>query len=130
MPTAKAEYQIKGWDEKPYSEAEGAGKITHSAIKKTFTGDMQGEGVLQYLMAYNTDGTAAYVGYERFIGKLAGKQGTFVMRHDGVYKDGKANTRFTIVAGSGTGELKGISGLGVSNVGHMESYPMTLEYQL
>lgn len=130
MPKVTAEYQIKGWDEKPFSEVEGAGKITHSAIKKTFTGGLEGEGVLHYLMAYNTDGTATYVGYERVTGKLGGRAGSFVMRHDGIFADGKADTKFTIVPGSGTGDLKGLQGQGHSNVGHMESYPMTLDYTL
>jgi hypothetical protein len=130
MPVINAEYQIKAWDEKPFSEVESAGKITHSAIKKTFKGALEGEGVLHYLMAYHTDGTATYFGFERISGKLGGKAGTFVMRHDGVFANGKADTKFTIVAGSGTGALKGISGQGASNVGHMESYPMTLDYHL
>lgn len=129
MPTqAKATFELKSWDEKPFSEVEGAGKLSHAVVRKTFHGDVEGDGALEYLMAYHTDGTATFTGLERIIGKLAGKQGSFVLRHDGTFEAGVAKTKWEVVPGSATGELKGLRGEGGFASSHAQQYPMTLDY--
>lgn len=37
---ATACFEIKGWDETPYSEVEEGGKLTRASISKSFTGDI------------------------------------------------------------------------------------------
>ena len=130
MSTAKARFALKTWDEKPYSEAPGCPKLTRASVAKTFTGDVEGEGSVEYLMMYRDDGSASFVGLERVVGRIGSRAGSFVLERTGVFEDGQVKETYTIVAGSGTGELQGLRGGGRSEVGHGLEHPFTLEYEL
>ncbi len=127
---ATSRFTIKSWDEKPYSEGQGLPKLTRAAVTKTFTGDIAGEGHGEYLMMYRNDGSAAFVGLERFAGRVHGKAGTFVLQRTGVFEDGLAKESYSVLPGSATGELGGLRGDGNSALGHGTEYPFTLSYEL
>ena len=126
---ANARFAIKGWDEKPYSEGQDLPKMTKAAVTKTFTGDVAGEGHVEYLMMYRADGTATFVGLERFVGSIAGKTGTFVLQRTGTFENGTAKESYSVVPGSATGELRGLRGGGTSAVGHGMEHPFVLNYE-
>ena len=128
--TANARFSIKSWDEKPYSEGKDLPKMTRASVDKTFTGDIDGEGHVEYVMMYRSDGTAAFVGLERITGRIAGRNGSFVLQRTGVFEDGQAKESYFVVTGSGTGELRGLRGEGTSSVGHAADYPFALNYEL
>ena len=130
MNTANARFAIKTWDEKPYSEAPGSPKLTRASVTKTFTGDVEGEGSVEYLMMYRADGSATFVGLERVVGRIGSRSGSFVLERTGVFEAGQAKETYTVVAGSGTGELAGLRGSGTTAVGHGLEHPFTLEYEL
>jgi len=125
---ATAMFAIKSWDEKPYHEVAGQPKLTRASVTKTFKGDLEGESQLEYLMMYRTDGTASFVGLERLVGRLGGRSGSFVLQRAGIFDGTLAQESYTIVAGSGTGELTGLRGEGSSAAGHAKENPMTMEY--
>ena len=127
---ANARFEIKAWDEKPYSDGEGLPKLTRATVSKTFTGDIAGDGQVEYLMMYRSDGSATFVGLERVVAQLAGKAGTFVLQRTGVFEDGVAKEAFVVIPGSGTGALHGLRGEGASAVGHGMEHPLTLNYEL
>jgi hypothetical protein len=128
--TANARFSIKSWDEKPYSEGKDLPKMTRASVDKTFTGDIDGEGHVEYVMMYRSDGTAAFVGLERITGRIAGRDGSFVLQRTGVFEDGQAKESYSVVTGSGTGELRSLRGEGTSSVGHAADYPFALNYEL
>ena len=128
--TAKARFAIKSWDEKPYSEGDGLPKLTRASVAKTFTGDIEGESHVEYLMVYRSDGTATFVGVERVTGRIGDKQGTFVLERTGVFEDGVAKESYTVVPGSATGDLRGLSGDGTTAVGHGMEHPFELSYEV
>jgi len=128
--SANARFAIKSWDEKPYSEGEGLPKLTRASVLKTFTGDIEGEGHVEYLMMYRSDGSASFLGLERFVGRVGGKTGTFVLQRIGVFEDGQAKESYSVIPGSATGELHGLRGDGSSAVGHGMEHPFTLNYEL
>jgi Protein of unknown function (DUF3224) len=128
--SANARFAITSWVEKPYDEGEGLPKLSRASVTKTFTGDLVGEGHVEYLMAYRADGTATFVGLERVVGSLEGKNGTFVLQRTGAFDDGVAKESYFVVPGSGTGELRGLRGEGKTAVGHGMEHPMTLSYDL
>jgi len=128
--TVNARFAIKSWDEKPYSEGEGQPKLTRASVAKTFTGDLDGESHVEYLMMYRSDGTAAFVGLERVVGRLGGKSGSFVLQRTGVFEGGEAKESYTVVPGSGTGALQGLRGDGRSAVGHGMDHPFELSYEV
>jgi hypothetical protein len=126
---ANARFAIKGWDEKPYSEGEGLPRLTRASVTKTFTGDIEGEGHVEYLMMYRDDGTATFTGLERITGRIGDKTGTFVLQRTGVFEASQAKESYSVVAGSGTGQLSGLSGEGNSSVGHGSDLPFSLSYE-
>jgi hypothetical protein len=127
---ANARFSIKGWDEKPYSEGDGLPKLTRASVTKTFTGDIEAESHVEYLMMYRDDGSATFTGLERITGRIGDKTGTFVLQRSGVFEAGKAKETYSVVAGSGTGQLTGLSGEGNSSVGHGNDLPFSLSYEL
>ena len=128
--TANARFAIKGWDEKPYSEGPDLPKLTRASVNRTFTGDIEGEGQVEYLMLYRSDGTAAFVGLERITARIGGKSGSFVLQRTGVFQDGQAKESYTVIPGSASGELRGLVGDGTSSVGHGMEHPFVLHYEL
>jgi len=127
---ANSRFTIKSWDEKPYSEGQGLPRLTRAAVSKTFAGDIEGEGHVEYLMMYRGDGSATFVGLERIVGHVAGKMGSFVLQRTGAFENGVAKESYFVIAGSGTGELRGLRGEGTSAVGHGSEHPLTLTYEL
>lgn len=130
MKTAKARFAITKWAETAYGEGEGLPKLTRASVAKTFTGDIEGEGHVEYLMMYRADGTATFVGLERVVARLDGKSGSFVLHRTGVFENGQARESYAVIAGSATGDLAGLTGEGHSAVGHGMEHPFELEYEL
>jgi len=128
--TANARFTIKSWDEKAYNEGQGLPKLTRASVIKTYAGDIEGEGQVEYLMIYRGDGTAAFVGLERVVGRLGDKTGSFVLQRGGVFEGGQAKESYSVVPGSATGQLGGLQGEGRSALGHGTEYPFALDYEL
>ena len=128
--SASARFAIKNWDEKAYGEGENLPKLTRASVTKTYTGDIAGEGQVEYLMMYRSDGSATFVGLERVIGRIAGKTGSFVLQRVGIFEGGQAKESYSVIPGSGTGELHSLLGDGTSAVGHGMEHPFTLNYEL
>lgn len=131
MPhTANARFAITSWDEKPYSEGLDLPKLTRASVDKTYTGDIEGDGHVEYLMMYRSDGTAVFTGLERVTARFAGKRGTFVLQYTGVFEGGHAKATYSVIAGSATGELRGLTGEGYASLGHGMEHPFSLDYEL
>jgi hypothetical protein len=128
--TANARFAITLWDEKAYSEGEDLPKLTRASVTKTFTGDIEGAGHVEYLMAYRSDGSATFVGLERISGRIGAMSGTFVLQRTGVFEGGQARESYSVIPGSATGQLRGLRGEGSSAVGHGTEHPFTLDYEL
>lgn len=103
-------FEIVSWDEQPY--ADGEPKLTETVATKTFTGGIEGEATVRYLMIYRPDGTTPIIGLERVTGRIGERTGSFVLRHTGMDEGGAATVTCEVVPGSGTGELAGLRGTG------------------
>ena len=128
--TANARFAINHWDEKPYSEGEGEPRLTRASVTKTYTGDIEAQAQVEYLMMYRGDGSAAFVGLERVVGRIGNKTGTFVLQRIGTFDSGQAKESYHVIPGSATGDLRGLRGDGGSAVGHGMEHPFTLNYEL
>lgn len=122
-------FEITSWDEQPYAEGEGQPKLTQAVATKTFTGDIEGEGTVRYLMIYRADGSTRVIGLERVTGRIGERSGSFVLEHTGTDKDGAAAVTFEVVPGSATGELTGLSGKGYFEAKSMR-VDFTFDYEL
>lgn len=105
------EWQETTWDGKPAAEVP-APKTTVATDTATIAGEIEGEVADRWLMSYAADGTARFVGLTHVTGKVAGRTGTLVLQHTGRFDAEGLHTDFTVVPGSGTDELSGISGAG------------------
>ncbi|NNF68023.1 MAG: DUF3224 domain-containing protein [Gammaproteobacteria bacterium] len=111
------EFKISGWDEKPAQEMDGDGKIVIAHVTQNYTGELEGEGRVEYVMYYLDKTHAVFSGYETFEGQFRGSTGRFVMTHKGHYSGGNAKSEWEIVPGSSAGELQGLTGSGTFNAG-------------
>jgi len=128
--SANARFAIKSWDEKPYSEGQDQPKLTRASVTKTYTGDIEAEGQVEYLMMYRSDGSATFVGLERVAGRIGDKTGSFVLQRTGIFESGQAKESYSVIPGSATGDLRGLQADGSSAVGHGMEHPFTLSYEL
>lgn len=121
---------VKSWDEKPYVEFEERRKLTRAQVTYTYEGDLRGEGNVDYLMVYDSNGSAHFVGLERVTGTVGGKEGTFVAQHVGTFEGTLAKTEWFIVPGSATGLLENIKGKGDFAIQGEGPHTVSFEYEL
>ena len=89
-----------------------------------------GDGAVQWLMTYRPDGTARFVGLQRVDGSLEGKSGSFVMETSGDFDGQVASWEAVVIPGSGTDDLRGLSGRGTFTAPHGSAASFELEYSL
>jgi len=134
MPTAgKGTFTIAAWEEKTWEGKdwkEGSlPMLTHARIALVFAGDLEGTCESQALMAYTENQIATYVGMQRVTGTLGGRRGAFMMEWRGTYQDGLAKVQWSVVPGSGSDELRGLSGQGGYEAGQTTpEIPYRLDY--
>ncbi len=131
MSNATGTRVLKSWDEQQFTEADGR-KLTRSAIEYSYTGSIEGEGVQEYVMFYRSDESTTFVGLEQITGLLDGRSGSFVLQHTGELTGTGAVVTWTVVPGSGTGELSGLTGSGGFTATHEEAgnAEYTLDYDV
>lgn len=105
------EWQETTWDGKDAADVP-APKTTVASDAATITGEIEGEVADRWLMSYAADGTAQFVGLTHVTGTVAGRTGTFVLQHAGRFDADGLHSDFTVVPGSGTGELSDLTGAG------------------
>ena len=129
MARVIAPFTIEDWDAHALDEQEGAPALGRVRFRKTYKGDdLVGTAVAGFL---NCD-QLAYAAVERITGTLGGRTGTFVLMHgagagSGAAEEGVSSGYF--VAGSGTGELTGLTG--TMKIRHADEGPrLYLDYSL
>lgn len=111
---AEGTYTVISWDENTYQELDGSAKLTRATVAYHVVGDLTAEAAWDAVMYYRDDGTAVFTGFQRMVGTLDGRSGSFVMRADGSYGDGEAKSTWEVIDGSATGELAGLRGVGTA----------------
>jgi len=129
MSKMSGRFQVASWDESAYEEREGR-RLTRASVTQRFEGDIAGEGSAQWLMAYQADGTARFVGLQLVDGEVAGRRGTFVLETIGEFDGAVARWEANVVSGSSTGELIELGGSGRFEAPHGSeaSYELELEF--
>ena len=128
--TAQGTFEIKDWDEKTYQQLDGGGKLTEAKVTQKFTGDIEGEGSVIWLMAYTDPKTATFVGIQRVVGSIGGKKGSFLIVTNGVFDGKTAQGDWSLIEGSGTQGLEGISGEGTFGAPHGPTAEYEIDYDL
>ena len=94
---AQARFEVQSWDENTYEELDGDAKLTRASVGQGFTGDLEGDGSVEWLMCYREDKTADFVGLQRFVGRLGGRSGSFVMQTQGSFDGTEAKGSLAVV---------------------------------
>ena len=126
---ANCEFEVTDWDEKPYQEFESGEKLTRAKVLQKYQGSIVEEGSVEFLMHHAVNRTASFVGMELVKGTVDGKSGSFVIQHVGTFDSSGAHSAWSIVPGSGTGELAGINGNG-RYVATGKSVPVSFSYDI
>jgi hypothetical protein len=112
MPTASGTFDITGGSEDAYREGDGEVRLTRARGEQRFSGDIQGDGSVEWLMCYEPSGDARFVGLQRIEGRLGERRGSLVIEASGNHHGGRSKGSWRVIPGSGTGQLAGISGEG------------------
>ncbi|MGW1739172.1 DUF3224 domain-containing protein [Nocardia sp. NPDC001965] len=103
-----------------------------ATIEKRFEGEVAGRSATLFTAAFDqATSTGTYVAMESFEGTLRGRTGAFNFAHSATTSGtDRAAEFFTIVPGSGTAELAGISGAGGMSVDADGTHRIWFDYEL
>jgi hypothetical protein len=132
MTQAVASYSVKRWHRTAWHGTVATGaKLFRLEMIHHDEGDIQGEGTVQHLVAQNAQHEVNFVALEQVIGSLGSRAGSFALQRIGTFEHGRVKETVTVLPGSGTGELLGLSGQALlEHKQHLERYPMILQYAL
>jgi hypothetical protein len=130
MAKATGSFRITSFIEDTYEDRGDGAKLTHAWGDQAFSGDIEGDGQVHWLMSYRPDGTATYVGLQRIKGTVGGRRGSFVIDASGDFDGGASRGNWSIIAGSGTDGLKAITGTGTFEAPGGPNATYDLEHEL
>jgi hypothetical protein len=114
----------------PETVAGKAPGLSQMSIDKTFHGDLEGSSVGSMISAGDPKaGEAGYVAMEKVTGTLKGHTGSFALMQHATMSGGTAAMEVTVVPGSGTDALKGLTGtfvIHIDNGKHSYDFDYTL----
>jgi Protein of unknown function (DUF3224) len=111
--------------------AELDGAVARFELAKTFSGDLEGAGAGIMLSAGTPQaGAAGYVAIETVRGRLGERRGGFALQQLGSMHGGEQTLRYEVVPGSGTDELRGITGTLDLRIDDDGTHRYELAYQL
>jgi hypothetical protein len=107
-------------------------KYTRADVVLGGDGERIRSAAFEALMFYAPDGTSTYLSLMHVEGELDGRSGGFTLEGRGRFDGTTARSEYSVIDGSGTGELLGISGRGESASTHQDypTMPLTLTYEL
>jgi Protein of unknown function (DUF3224) len=109
---ATAVITVHKYEPSAYDEPAEGPALTRIHVEESFSGDITGNGVVEFLQAARADGPASFVGIERVAGEVGGRRGTFLLQDAGTVRDNIVNGDWFVIPGSGTGGLAGLRGEG------------------
>ena len=109
---ANAVVTVHKYQPSAYDEPTEGPVLTRIHVEESFSGDITGDGVVEFLQAARPDGSASFAGIERVTGRVAERTGTFLLQEAGTVQDNVVCGDWFVIPGSGTGQLAGLRGTG------------------
>ena len=125
---ASAVITVHKYEPAAYDEPADGPVLTRIHVEESFTGDISGDGVVEFLQAAGDDGLASFVGIERVTGTVGDLTGTFLLQDAGTVQDSIVSGDWFVVPGSGTGQLAGLRGEGGFRANLGENAQVHLDY--
>lgn len=129
MATAICTFSNEVYEESTYDDG-GAAKLGRIHIERRFSGALEGSSTAELLTATTPSGSAVYLALDHVRGSLDGREGSFVLRHTGTVSSAGAATEASVIPGSATGALQGLTGTGHIAVDDDGTHRLVLEYEL
>lgn len=133
---ASGTFRPVSWDETVIKELPDQRKMTRVTAVYEFSGQVAGKGNAEYLMYHSRAeegaplaGRAEYQGYVIFQGAIDGQKGECVLKENGIFADGAAQSIWRIEPGSGAEGLAGVTGRGKYTASHQGS-DCEIDYEL
>lgn len=104
--------EVKAYAPTPFEQVADAPTLVEVQLTEMFSGDIEGEGTARVIQAVRPDGRATFTGIERVRGAIAGRAGTFLLEVRGTVAGQEMHAEWSVIDGSGTGALAGLSGDG------------------
>jgi hypothetical protein len=125
---ANAVITVHKYEPAAYDESAEGPALTRIHVEESFSGDITGNGVVEFLQAARADGQASFAGIERVTGGVAGRSGTFLLQDAGTVDNNIVSGTWFVIPGSGTGELAGLRGEGGFRANLGEGAQVHLDY--
>ena len=125
---ANAVITVHKYEPAAYDEPAEGPVLAKIHVEESFSGDISGDGVVEFLQAARADGSASFVGIERITGTVAGGNGTFLLQDAGTVQDNIVSGEWFVIPGSGTGQLAGLRGIGGFRANLGEGAQVHLDY--
>jgi hypothetical protein len=125
---ATGRIDVKRYEPQPYDAVGDGPDLVEIHVNETFSGDINGEGVVRFLQAIRADGSATFVGIERVTGSIAQRRGSFLLQDAGTLEGNLVKGEWFVIPGSGTGELTGLRGEGGFEAELGQHASITLDY--
>jgi hypothetical protein len=122
---ADGTFKIQKWDEQQYGDG-----LSRASVEQAFSGDIRGEGSVEWLLCYREDKTADFVGLQRVAGQIGERSGSIVLQTIGTFDGTEAKGELSVVPGSGTEDLRGLRGRGEFVAPHGSPASITLDYEV
>jgi hypothetical protein len=126
--SAKATITVHKYEPTVYDQPAAGPTLARIHVEESFSGDIEGDGVVEFLQAAQADGSASFVGIERVTGTIAERKGTFLLQDAGTVEGKVVSGDWFVVPGSGTGELAGLRGEGGFRANLGEGAQVHLDY--
>ena len=129
MPRATGTFEITAMHEDPWGRDGDEPRLTRAGGTQQFSGDIEGEGVVEWLACYR-GGQARLVGLQRIAGTVGERDGAFVLEATSDHDGNQSSGTWRVLDGTGSGELRGISGSGSFEAGGGRTVRYQLDYEL
>jgi Protein of unknown function (DUF3224) len=130
MTRATGTFEITSMGEDTVEERDDGGKLTRAWGDQAFSGDITGDGAVQWVSLYRGDKTARLIGLQRIAGSVGGRTGSFVIEAGADFSGASSEGTWVVVPGSGTGDLAGITGSGSFKAADGKTVSYELDYSI
>ena len=115
------------WDETPgWDSGAPVPRLAHALVAFSWTGGIEGTSTCHSVIHYQEEAAGVVVGLERLTGRVDGEPGEVVLRNEGTFGADGVTIAWTVVPGSGTGALAGVTGGGYTAGPHAKEWTWRL----
>src|SRR5205814_9206087 len=130
MAKATGTFDVTAGGEDAYRDAAGEPKLTRVHGTQRFSGDIEGDGSVEWVFCYFPAGGARFLGLQRIEGSVGGRSGSILMESVGDHDGQQSRGTWRVIPGAGTGDLRTMAGHGSFHAPGGRTVTYELDYDL